>query len=109
MSRAVVAPATIGVPTPLVAVDWRRRARCATHDADLWFSLRDDDRALAFQICLACPVRAQCETESRALFAARPAPERFGRWGLIDHDGPRLRRLRAERRAAYHRSRQETP
>jgi hypothetical protein len=27
MSRAVVAPATIGVPTPLVAVDWQRAQR----------------------------------------------------------------------------------
>jgi WhiB family redox-sensing transcriptional regulator len=44
--------------------DWRKRARCATKDPEVWFpDPRDDDaNLLPMAICQGCPVIRECDT-----------------------------------------------
>jgi WhiB family redox-sensing transcriptional regulator len=55
--------------------DWRDRAVCAQVDPDLWFPEKGGSTREAKQLCLSCPVRAQC------LDFAMAHEERFGIWG----------------------------
>lgn len=51
------APVRLDVP----AGDWRRRAACAAHDPELWFSRDPAGQARAAAICRSCPVRVRCQ------------------------------------------------
>lgn len=66
--------------------DWRARAACLEHDAELWFSLDERDRNQAIRICVTdCPVRTTC------LQYALDNDERAGVWAGYDISEHRIR------------------
>ncbi len=71
--------------------DWRTRGLCA-NDSDLFFSSERADITRAKEICMSCPVRAQCASFAEA---ARPM---FGVWAGVDRSNPSERRPSARRR-----------
>lgn len=81
--------------TPVTDRDWRRRARCASSDPEIFYPL-DTDRAdltdPALTVCGSCPVRAACLTDVMA--TEDPAQ----RWGITGGTTP------ADRTAMYRRS-----
>jgi WhiB family transcriptional regulator, redox-sensing transcriptional regulator len=78
---------------PLVAPDtWQDHAACGDADADLFFSLDEDDQREALAYCDGCPVRSAC------LEQAVRDREQYGIWGGMRE--PDRRRLTRERRQA---------
>jgi WhiB family transcriptional regulator, redox-sensing transcriptional regulator len=78
---------------PLVAPDtWQDQAACGDADADLFFSLDEDDQREALAYCDACPVRSAC------LEQAVRNREQYGIWGGMREQD--RRRLTRERRQA---------
>ena len=66
---------------------WQDRALCAQTDAEVFFPTKGGSTKEAKQICLACPVRAEC------LEYALEHDERFGLWGgLSERERRRIRR-----------------
>ncbi|RDI13486.1 transcription factor WhiB [Rhodococcus sp. AG1013] len=63
---------------------WRDRAACLDHDPELWFadSRRPLDRERAKQICLSCPVIAQCGQW------ATESGQQHGIWAATDRTPP---------------------
>ena len=77
---------------PLVDVDWtwQEHAACRAMDPELFFPTRGAPTREAKEVCLRCPVRAEC------LDAAMTGRERFGIWGgLSERERRRLRHHRA--------------
>lgn len=71
-------------------VDWLADALCAQTDPEAYFPARGGSTRAAKQICLRCPVRAEC------LEYALEHDERFGVWGgLSERERRPLKRPRA--------------
>jgi WhiB family transcriptional regulator, redox-sensing transcriptional regulator len=82
---------TVSLPLALPG-HWQDEAACADADADLFFSIDEEDQRRALSLCDACPVRTEC------LEHAIAHGEPYGIWGgLREQD---RRRLTRERRAA---------
>lgn len=75
--------------------DWMKQAACLDYDPNLWFPDKETpagSRALARQVCLECPVRAQCLERALGLGAVTD----YGMWA--GHTKHYLRNLRTKAR-----------
>jgi WhiB family transcriptional regulator, redox-sensing transcriptional regulator len=83
----------LSTPLPLVVPGtWQDQAACTDADADLFFSLDEEDQREALALCDSCPVRNEC------LEYAVVNREHYGIWGGVREQD--RRRLTRERRQA---------
>lgn len=75
-------PARVGVVRVEEVEPWVELASCATVDPELWFPPpRDNEWRRAVQVCLRCPVRAQCLDYAMRQEAGLTQVHRYGIWG----------------------------
>jgi WhiB family transcriptional regulator, redox-sensing transcriptional regulator len=83
----------VSTPLPLVVPGaWQDQAACADADAEVFFSLDEEDQREALALCDACPVRSEC------LEHALVNREQYGIWGGVREQD--RRRMTRERRQA---------
>lgn len=80
--------------------DWMGDASCAQTDPDLWHTVHGGSYTVAERICLACPVRPECETHTARLDAEGDVYGRHGMWAAQTR---RQRRAGSGRRKTFSR------